>query len=76
VPVFVAVLVIKVFLKKQMPHVFAEPYFFHHDEALHLLEARRGRGKSYFLMYYVWCAISQRKPMWCNFIVDIYRFAL
>jgi hypothetical protein len=68
--------VIKAFLKKQMPHVFAEPYSPHHDEALHLLEARRGRGKSYFLMYYVWCAISQRKPMWCNFTVDIYRLAL
>lgn len=63
-------------LKKSMPHLFAERYTFTHDEALHLLEARRGRGKSYTLTWFVWQAVAMRRPVWMNFTVDLYRLAL
>jgi hypothetical protein len=63
-------------LKQQMPHIAAEVVEPRHDEALHLLEARRGRGKSYFLMWFVWTACRLRVPVYLNFTVDTYRLSV
>lgn len=64
------------FFKRFIPTIAAEPYNVGHDHKFHLLEARRGRGKSYFLMFWVrWC-VMHRVPVRCNFAVNKYRLAV
>lgn len=64
------------FLKRFIPTIAAEKYQVGHDHKFHLLEARRGRGKSYWLTYWVrWCAMN-RVPVRMNFAVDQYRLAV
>lgn len=64
------------FLKRFIPTIAAEKYQVGHDHKFHLLEARRGRGKSYWLTYWVrWCAMN-RVPVRMNFAVDHYRLAV
>ncbi len=46
-------------LKKTAPTHFATPYKLGHDKTFHLLEARRGRGKSYCMAY--WALECARK---------------
>lgn len=63
-------------LKRFIPTIAAERYEVGHDHKFHLLEARRGRGKSYWLTYWVrWCAMN-RVPVRMNFAIDHYRLAL
>lgn len=64
------------FFRRMAPTVAAEPYEVGHDRRLHLLEARRGRGKSYWLTWWVrWCVIN-RVPVRANFAVDRFRLAV
>lgn len=63
-------------LRRFIPTIAAEPYEVGHDHKFHLLEARRGRGKSYWLTYWVrWCAMN-RVPVRMNFAIDEYRLAV
>lgn len=63
-------------LRKAMPTTFAERRTLRHDGELHLLEARRGRGKSYGLTSWARAAVLQRVPVVANFGLDRYRLAV
>lgn len=64
------------YLRKLMPHLAAERVQPGHNGMLQLLEARRGRGKSYTLMWFARAAVDARVPVYANFGVDRYRLAL
>lgn len=54
-------------LKKSSPTHFAEPYKLGHDKTFHLLEARRGRGKSFSMTYWALQAAKEKVPVIANF---------
>lgn len=63
-------------LQRAVPHLGADRVEPRHDGVLHLMEGRRGRGKSFSLMYYVREGIRQRVPIYANFSVERYRLAI
>lgn len=62
-------------LKKMAPTHFAEPYKLGHDKTFHLLEARRGRGKSFTMSYWALQAARQGVPVIANFHLNHYWMA-
>ena len=71
----------------QAPVHLAEVFRPAHDGRFHLLEARRGRGKSYGMTYWLFLWLVDRLPgilagklphsrAYCNFAVDPHRLAL
>mgnify|MGYP000604351432 CR=1 FL=1 len=62
-------------LKRAAPTHFATPYKLGHDKTFHLLEARRGRGKSYTMS--VWALECAKKKVGtvANFHLNIYWIA-
>ncbi len=62
--------------KALSPALAAQNYTLSHDGKLHLLEARRGRGKSYILAEWAMAAFSAGIPVRANFDLDLYWFAL
>lgn len=54
-------------LKKAAPTHFAQTYSLGHDEAFHLLEARRGRGKSFSMTFWALQCCKKRIPVVANF---------
>jgi hypothetical protein len=68
---------LKGFLQKWMPAYAARPYTLGHDGLLHVLEGRRGRGKSYTATTIVLRAAEQRIPVLTNTSsTDFYRMAV
>lgn len=59
-------------LKKSSPTHFATPYKLGHDKTFHLLEARRGRGKSFSMAYWALQVARQKVPVVANFHLDHY----
>lgn len=59
-------------LKKSSPTHFAAQYKLGHDKTFHLLEARRGRGKSFTMAYWCLCAARQKVGTVANFHIDHY----
>lgn len=64
------------FLKKAIPTLAAERRDLKHDGYLHLLEARRGRGKSYNLTYLAREGVFAHVPVIANFGLNRYRLAV
>lgn len=64
-------------LKKVIPSLAAERYDFKHDGLIHMLEGRRGRGKSYSMTCLTkWCA-ENRMPVITNTrSIDFYKLAI
>ncbi|MFC6593090.1 zonular occludens toxin domain-containing protein [Deinococcus lacus] len=54
-------------LKRAAPTHFATKYELGHDRAFHLLEARRGRGKSYTMAYWALKVARKKVPVVANF---------
>lgn len=59
-------------LKKSSPTHFATVYKLGHDKTFHLLEARRGRGKSFTMAYWALMCARQKVPVVANFHLDHY----
>lgn len=64
------------FLRKMAPTHFAAPYKLGHDKTFHLLEARRGRGKSFTMAYWALNATREGVPVIANFHLNHYWLAL
>jgi hypothetical protein len=64
------------YLRRTMPTTFGERRTLSHDGELHLLEARRGRGKSYGLTWWAREAVFRRVPVRANFDLSRYRLAV
>jgi hypothetical protein len=64
------------FFKKSSPTHFAEPYKLSHDKVFHLLEARRGRGKSFTMAYWALQVARQKIPVVANFHLNHYWMAM
>lgn len=64
------------FFKKNSPTHFAQPYKIGHDKQFHLLEARRGRGKSYSMAVWALKAALQGIGTIANFHIDLYWMAV
>jgi hypothetical protein len=62
--------------RKLVPTIAAQPRPLAHDGYLHLLEARRGRGKSYVMTHLVRDCVLQRIPVRTNFALHTYRLAV
>lgn len=62
-------------LKKTAPTHFAQVYKMGHDRSFHLLEARRGRGKSYSMAYWALCVARQKIGIAANFHLNHYHLA-
>jgi hypothetical protein len=62
--------------KKVLPTLAAERRKMGHDGLMHLLEARRGRGKSSTMMTWARSAALERRPIRANFAINGYRLAL
>lgn len=62
-------------LKKMAPTHFAAPYKLGHDKTFHLLEARRGRGKSFTMAYWALQAAKGGTPVIANFHLNHYWLA-
>lgn len=63
-------------LKRTAPTHFAQPYTLEHDGNFHLLEARRGRGKSYTMAYWALQAARQKIGTCSNFHINHWHMAL
>lgn len=63
-------------LKRNSPTHFAQVYKLGHDKTFHLLEARRGRGKSYTMAYWALCAARQGVGTVANFHLNHYWLAM
>lgn len=63
---------VKRLFQRFIPTLGIEDYQAGHDGKIHCVEARRGRGKSYFLSYLTLKCIEQRVPVLTN--VDSYDF--
>lgn len=68
--------VIANWLKKSVPTHFATKYSLGHDRTFHLLEARRGRGKSYTMAYWSLQAAKKKVGTVANFHLDHHWMAL
>ncbi len=64
------------FFKRVLPTLSAQRLSPGHDGRMHLLEGRRGRGKSYTMTYWLRQFVLARVPVVCNFGVDRYRLAV
>lgn len=64
------------FLKRALPGLASERRELGHDGYLHLLEARRGRGKSYNMTHIARRAVLDRTPVIANFGLNRYRLAV
>jgi hypothetical protein len=65
------------FLKGFFPTAGAAPYRLGHDSLLHVIEARRGRGKSYAMMHVILDALEAGIPVVTNTsAMDYYRVAV
>ncbi len=62
--------------RKLVPTIAAQPRPLSHDGYLHLLEARRGRGKSYVMTDLVKDCVLKRIPVRTNFALHRYRLAV
>lgn len=62
-------------LKRAAPTHFAAPYKLGHDKTFHLLEARRGRGKSYSMAVWALECAKQRVGTVANFHLNHYWIA-
>jgi len=58
------------FLRKFAPTHFAQSVRPAHDGRFHLFEARRGRGKSYTMAYWVLVCARQKVPVLANFSIN------
>lgn len=63
-------------LKKTAPTHFAAKYTLGHDRTFHLLEARRGRGKSYTMAYWALQAARKKVGTVANFHLDHYWLSM
>jgi hypothetical protein len=64
------------FLRKIAPTHAAKRMHVSHDRMMHLVEGRRGRGKSYLINWWVWNACKKKIPCNLNFSIDKHRLAL
>lgn len=63
--------------KRSVPTLAAETYVPGPlDSKIHLLEARRRRGKSYGLMYWAVSAFMRKIPVVANYSIDLYRVSM
>jgi hypothetical protein len=68
--------VIGKFLKRSIPTLAAERVKVGIDGRYHLLEARRGRGKSYSMTYWAVQGVLAKKPIIANFGLNLYKLAI
>ena len=66
-----------VLLRRSLPTYAAKTYVPGPlDGLVHLVEGRRGRGKSYLMTYWTFQAWRHRVPVLTNFSVDLYRASI
>lgn len=62
-------------LRRFFPHFGAAAVKPGHDGRMHLVEGRRGRGKSYAMQWWVRTAVEERIPVYVNWLPDRYKLA-
>ena len=63
-------------LRRSIPTYAAAKYSPRADGLVHLIEGRRGRGKSYGLTYWLYSVLKHKIPVAANFSLDLYRMSI